>query len=345
MSHRMAMQSRVSMKGCMASLITLAVLHTFTNLGLWAMLADRRIRKRFTSFHANIIVRKKPARASTLYPANYDTGFLLHDKDSCSEVRDISLLYVVNSAPGHFKQRQILRTTFADGLFFLPQVVKTIFLIGRSSNTSIGNEIISEFAEHKDIVQGDFVDSYRNLTLKLTMAFKWMSMYCRNVKLVGKIDDDTFVNTYKLLDMERDLKGRGRVHCDIATGSVGKIQRGHSKWAVHVDVFKFYRYFPWTYCGGYAVFVPGSLVPNFYKASLISPFLWIDDVYLTGIVASRLNIVDHHQGAFMRRDFKMQPKKGLECFRKPDCPVLATTVASEYIPEFWRLVQEAWKVK
>ncbi|XP_067658177.1 beta-1,3-galactosyltransferase 5-like [Haliotis asinina] len=339
------MQSRVSMTACMAFLLALTFLHVLTNLGLQVMFADRSVHKRFTRFQVCVIDRKKPARVSTLYPAKYDIAFLLHDKDSCSEVRDISLLYVVNSAPDHFRQRQILRTTFADGRSFMPRVVKTIFLIGRASNTSVGNKIISEFAEHKDIVQGDFLDSYRNLTLKLTMALKWISMYCRNVKLMGKIDDDTFVNTYKLLDMERNIKGRNQVLCDIATGSVGKIQRGHSTWSVHDDVFKFYRYFPWTYCGGYAVFVPGALIPSFYKASLISPFLWIDDVYLTGTVASRLTIVDHHQGTFVRRDFQIQPKKGLACFRKVDCPVLATTVASEYIPEFWRLVQGAWKVK
>ncbi|XP_071116316.1 lactosylceramide 1,3-N-acetyl-beta-D-glucosaminyltransferase A-like [Haliotis cracherodii] len=339
------MVRRISIKGCMAFLISLSVLHVVTNIGLWVVLTDTRIRQHSSRLHANASGIKTTARVSTLYPAKYDTEFLLHNRDACLNRTNISLLFVVNSAPGHFKHRQILRTTFANGLFFLPHVVKAVFLIGRVTNSTVARKIVSEFAEHKDLVQGDFIDDYRNLTLKISMGLKWVSLYCRNVELIGKIDDDTFVNTHQLLAIEQDIRARDLIYCDIATESVGKIWRIKSKWAVDVDVFKFYRYFPWTYCGGYAVFIPGKLIPNLYKASLISPFIWIDDVYFTGTVVSRLDNARHHQGAFVRSDFKMQPKKGLECFRKPDCHVLATTVDIDYIPEFWRLVRGVWTMK
>ncbi|XP_067652254.1 beta-1,3-galactosyltransferase 2-like [Haliotis asinina] len=333
----------ISIKLCVCSLIALSAYIVFTNVGLLGSVTETKVHQHCPSVKVDASHSRRPV-PSTLYPATFETGFLLYDKEACSRAKSISLLYAVNSAPGHFKQRQLLRSAFANGRSFLPVTVKTVFLIGRATNTTVTRRIVSEFAEFKDIIQGTFLDDYRNLTLKITMGLKWISLYCRNVKLVGKIDDDVFVNTYRLLDMKHGIHTREPIHCDIANESVGKIHRGTSKWAVHGDVFKFYRHFPWIYCGGYAVFVLGELIPNLYKASLISPFIWIDDVYFTGIVVSRLINVEPHQGSFVRSDFLMQPKKGMECFRKRDCPVLATTVECDYIPEYWRLVQEAWKV-
>ena len=44
--------------------------------------------------------------------------------------------------------------------------------------------------EHRlfgDIVQGSFIESYRNLTLKAVMALKWVTTYCTNAKYVIKV--------------------------------------------------------------------------------------------------------------------------------------------------------------
>lgn len=50
-----------------------------------------------------------------------------------------------------------------------------------------------------DIVQEDFVDSYRNLTHKAIMALRWVSQNCQNAKLILKADDDIFINIFKLV--------------------------------------------------------------------------------------------------------------------------------------------------
>ena len=55
-------------------------------------------------------------------------------------------------------------------------------------------------AVHGDLVQENFVDSYRNLTLKTLMAIRWASTYCSNANFVLKIDDDVLVNPSPLLE-------------------------------------------------------------------------------------------------------------------------------------------------
>ena len=47
-----------------------------------------------------------------------------------------------------------------------------------------------------DFIIGDFIDSYRNLTLKTFTGYKFFNEYCLNIekKLVLMHDDDTLIN-------------------------------------------------------------------------------------------------------------------------------------------------------
>ncbi len=51
-----------------------------------------------------------------------------------------------------------------------------------------------------DLVQENFIDSYRNLTLKTLMGIRWASIHCSNAKFVVKIDDDVIINPFYLLN-------------------------------------------------------------------------------------------------------------------------------------------------
>ena len=45
--------------------------------------------------------------------------------------------------------------------------------------------------EHKlygDIVQGSFIENYKNLTLKGIMGLKWVSQYCQEAPFVIKVN-------------------------------------------------------------------------------------------------------------------------------------------------------------
>ena len=59
--------------------------------------------------------------------------------------------------------------------------------------------IAKENEEHHDIVQGDFLDTYRNLSYKNIMGKLWVSQFCEQAEFVVKTDDDQYVDLYEAL--------------------------------------------------------------------------------------------------------------------------------------------------
>ena len=76
---------------------------------------------------------------------------------------------------------------------------KLIFLIG-SDNDLPG--ALDEAKEFKDMLIGDFKDSFHNLTYKDSMACTWLMKRC-NPEFVFKGDDDVLVNPWEL--QRRDI--------------------------------------------------------------------------------------------------------------------------------------------
>ena len=63
-----------------------------------------------------------------------------------------------------------------------------IFLLARSNDAKKELLLAEEVSEYHDIIQGDFQDSFRNLTIKDIMFLRWMKTYCSQVKFIFKVD-------------------------------------------------------------------------------------------------------------------------------------------------------------
>ena len=55
---------------------------------------------------------------------------------------------------------------------------------GSTEDSELQEEIERENSEHHDIIQGDFVDSYRNLSYKNIMGKLWVSEFCKQVSIL-----------------------------------------------------------------------------------------------------------------------------------------------------------------
>ena len=53
-------------------------------------------------------------------------------------------------------------------------VTRLVFMLGATENVTLQEEIIAESREHGDLVQGSFLDTYRNLTYKSVMGHVWV---------------------------------------------------------------------------------------------------------------------------------------------------------------------------
>jgi hypothetical protein len=103
---------------------------------------------------------------------------------------------------------------------------------------SLQLQIEKESEKFKDVVQGYFTDSYRNLTYKGVMGYEWISEHCRNAEFVAKIDDDAFINFFKLFEEMQYLKDKKRyILCNKINKGTMRIRKKTSKWYVQEDEF------------------------------------------------------------------------------------------------------------
>ena len=103
----------------------------------------------------------------------------------------VFLLILVASRTANRKQRDLIRTTWAQQS--RSQEVGTIFILGRN-HIAADSVILHESEKYHDIVQFDFLDTYKNLTIKTVSALKWAKYNCPSVRYILKTDDDTFNN-------------------------------------------------------------------------------------------------------------------------------------------------------
>src|SRR5690606_2773383 len=60
--------------------------------------------------------------------------------------------------------------------------------------------LANEFAEHADLVRGNFIDTYQNLTYKHVMGFRWVLMHCPQAHFIMKSDDDAFIDMQQVFN-------------------------------------------------------------------------------------------------------------------------------------------------
>lgn len=122
-------------------------------------------------------------------------------KSSTGEHVTPAFVVIIHSAPYKSEDRQILRDSW---LRSDPRIL-SFFILGLSNSTSMQDKIYKENEEYNDIIQGNFVDSYRNMTYKHTLVLKWFDTHCTDVKYLVKMDDDFFMNVPAVFDfLERN---------------------------------------------------------------------------------------------------------------------------------------------
>jgi len=247
---------------------------------------------------SNIKVAEKPIvihSGSAQLPVNI--SYVLYNPALCNDVVNSGLSWVVgiHTTPEQSDRRKLLRETWANTSLFQQNVFKTFFVMGRASGAQ-QNSLQMEFDQYRDIVQGDFVDSFRNATLKSLLALHFVAHYCTTPKYFVKANDDTFINIFSLIQLfEASAVHQHTVACALWKENTMPILRDPKEcmqWCVAADELPGRTHFP-QYCAGLAFALSHKLVPALYAASLSTPYFWIDDVYITGLlmpeVSKKLN--------------------------------------------------------
>lgn len=113
--------------------------------------------------------------------------FVLNKPFTCSEgVPPLWIIYV-HTAPANVERRQILRSTWANNNLFTDHRTRTIFLVGTPTDAKDQEIVTKEYHQYGDIIQGSFIESYKNLTIKGIMGLRWVSEFCPQAKFAIKV--------------------------------------------------------------------------------------------------------------------------------------------------------------
>ncbi|KAH3770088.1 hypothetical protein DPMN_171368 [Dreissena polymorpha] len=165
--------------------------------------------------------------------------------------------------------------------------VKLLFLFGRS-DSSLGNTVIrEESALYGDIVQGDFRESYYNLTLKSVMGIRWVALYCPKAKFILRADDDVFIDVKNLiyfLEIDNNRPQEAIYGRELKKDVV----RRTGRCAVDKAAFSLNEY-P-TYVPGNSFVLSGRIYARIDCTAGVLPCIHIEDAFVTAIIGKILGI-------------------------------------------------------
>ncbi|GAB6029920.1 hypothetical protein CHUAL_005618 [Chamberlinius hualienensis] len=228
---------------------------------------------------------------------NYE--YLINHPMICdkNDSQTVKVLLMIFSAPKRFEARESIRKSW--GLLANRRDVKRLFLLALPDSEETQKKIYREDQVYNDIIQEDFVDSYRNLTLKSIMMVKWATTFCPQAEFLLKIDDDCFLNPKNFLKTLNNIKN---VDEPLVFGQIFKNGRPHrnikSKWYLSREEYPKSKY-PDFISGPSYVHTRGAY-PLIYEASLNTPRISLEDVYINGIVREKLNIPIAHNDGFTK---------------------------------------------
>jgi len=234
--------------------------------------------------------------------SNYNVSYEMQQPiiDICSSERNIKVLVIIMSGLQNFDKRQAIRETWMNDKEN-PQGYYSLFMIGNSVNSTLNEQIFEEQKKYGDIIRYSALDLYDLLPVKTHAALRWQQSFCSTAKYLMKTDDDTvvylkrfdhFVNTefdsisnkmpQTLICNRRDNRRPHRLRSNKYF--ISKREFNHTTYP--------------TFCQGCSYLVSNEAAFSLLNHAENVPFLRLEDVLLTGLVAENAKIHHHGAGAF-----------------------------------------------
>ncbi len=278
---------------CLCSLVVLTILYFYIQISA----ITTSIQNAQHSAAENYNVRPLWVRIDSIQPVHSST-LCLYKKPK--------ITILVTSHVENIEARNIIRKSYPTDLFHKFDA-NLIFLLAlpKFSNTSFNRALKNEITHHGDIVQGNFIEDYHNLTYKHLMGYKWVHNSCNSAKYVVKMDDDIVVNYYTLFEVIKksksnfELMGHTLAHME-------PIRDPSNKWYVSETEFGQKEY-P-DFVSGWIYVATLRTIRAILVQADFAKFFWIDDLFVTGILREKANIPITD----IKQYFRYEPKN-VEC--------------------------------
>lgn len=220
-------------------------------------------------------------------------SYTINEPDKCVQSRQAPfLVLLIATEARQVEARNAIRQTWGNESAAPAAGLIRLFLLGKTEGelgTLQQRTLEAESQRYHDILQQDFLDSYKNLTIKTLMGMNWVALHCPRASYVMKTDSDMFVNTeylvYKLLRPE--IKPKKNYFTGNNMRGFGPNRNKNSKWYMPPEMYPDDKY-P-TFCSGTGYVFSGDLASKIYGVSLSVRRLHLEDVYV-GICLAKLGI-------------------------------------------------------
>ncbi|XP_017771061.1 PREDICTED: beta-1,3-galactosyltransferase 5 [Nicrophorus vespilloides] len=217
--------------------------------------------------------------------------------ENCAIGTPLFAVILVTSYFGNVETRSAIRRAFPkDSLRDLNATF--VFLLGRKSDDMFVKQdaVLDEAHRFGDILQGNFREAYRNLTYKHLMGLKWASERCANAEYVVKMDDDIVVNLPEILKVLRNVKLPQKLLAGYILKDMEPKREKANKWFVTEDEYRD-KVYP-TFLSGWFYVTNPKTSRSLVRAVRGEKYFWIDDTFITGILARKVKIKHYNLGDY-----------------------------------------------
>ncbi|CAG2231074.1 unnamed protein product [Mytilus edulis] len=266
--------------------VTETMIYATMKTQITQLFRGRNISTKFESYYMNA------SAAELIDPFIHQHRYeLLINQNFKCKGKNIFLLVFIHMAPGNFAGRNLIRSTLGTIFSFHSKRIESVFVLGKTENTTLQQEIEHESKRYMDIIQGNFIDSYRNLTYKLVFSLFWVNNFCKNAEFVIKMDDDIIINIPLVVPYLTEKLKTGKsvnvLECKTITENI-PVRERNNKWFITLEEYPFTKFLP--YCAGHSSIMSIDVVRKMYRASKNVPYLWLEDVYGSGFLSLLLKL-------------------------------------------------------
>ena len=249
-----------------------------------------------------------------------DYKYLISNDDLCSsenfpdKSRKINLLMAIKSSCNNKPRRDAIRKTWGNRKYIQDNVknmdMKLLFLLGKCKTEGYDEIIHDENKETKDLIQWDFDDSFRNLTVKECLFLQFEHNKCDGITHIFKGDDDIFVNPFAISRLILEQPDQQDIFMGAVLRGSPRILDHWSKYYVPATIFPDKIYPPYVSGGGYIF--SKNIADKLFLATLSNRIIPIDDAFV-GMLLKTIGKIPSNNPGFKSWGAKEEERKK-ECF-------------------------------
>lgn len=225
------------------------------------------------------------------YIPGWPYGLKINEPETCKD-QEVYILNTVTSNPSQVYHREMIRDMWGRENIAKQLKLRTVFIVGAVPSPVTQRHLQEESDKYGDIIQFDFLETRKNLTIKSLAAVQWFRAFCSNATWVLKCDVDAYINFWALLEV---LKPVDKTKDAVCARSMSRpVCRQTSKACLPHYVVDPKEYEPDIYppyCSGFAYVLHKRLADKMLEVDRqrTKPPFWLEDVYVTGLLPRDLH--------------------------------------------------------